>query len=86
MKLAYGDHQKVKFYAEYQRFFEFYSVSFIVCRFILAPVVLLMFLSSIKEDIYYYIILSSSIFIIIGSLMWMIGQCRMIYKIKKTKE
>ncbi len=82
MKNAYGENHKKEFYTRYMGLFVVFSSSFAVCRLLLAPLTIYLFISIIKEKIYYYTIFSCAILIIVGSAVWLKGQRNMISKMK----
>ncbi len=83
-KCQYGVERKVEFNQEYLGLFEFYSNLFTICRLVLIPMVLIVFLLIIEEMLYFWLIGILSSLIIVGSLYWLYGQRRMIARIKYT--
>jgi hypothetical protein len=83
MKSVYGEKNKYEFNRKYIGLFRFYSCLFSVCRLIIAPILIILLLSIIKETIYYYLVMFISISIIVGSILWINGQNKMLKKMIK---
>ena len=83
MKSHYGDTRKTEFNLKYANFFKLYSRAFILCRLIIAPLLIYTFLDSIQESVFWWMIAILGTCIMLASGYWIYGQHKMFQRMQK---
>jgi hypothetical protein len=86
MKSIYGEARKVEFNEKYYREFKLFTGCFRVCRLVIIPTLMVMFLIQVEESFYFWTLLINSVAIILGSIYWVKGQKKMLLRMRPQKK